>query len=99
MCFTRYTYRRVSVAYLQAQSHVQIFFFFRDELIDERIERRVSAMRAVVDLARVLRERKAISFKVGVSLSSNSFEYTLSLSQISLMQINTVCRVRMLCSA
>lgn len=36
----------------------------RHELIDETIERRVSAMRSVVDLVRVLRERNSVPVKV-----------------------------------
>lgn len=35
------------------------------QFIDETVERRVSAMRVVVEIVRTLRERKGISVKVG----------------------------------
>ncbi|VDK55963.1 unnamed protein product [Anisakis simplex] len=49
----------------------------KSELIDESVERRVAAMRAVVDLVRVLRERKAIPVKVS-AFGSCSFHFVLS---------------------
>lgn len=44
-------------------------FSCRSDLIDESVERRVAAMRAVVDLVRVVRERKSIPVKVGAIAS------------------------------
>ncbi|VDD89833.1 unnamed protein product [Enterobius vermicularis] len=70
----------------------------RTDLIDEVVERRVSAMRSVVDLVRVLRERKGIPVKyplkelVVINRDSVFLEDLVSLQSYVLLETN----VRML---
>ena len=40
---------------------------FREDLIDKEIERRVALMLSVIELGRVVRERKTLPLKVGIA--------------------------------
>lgn len=66
----------------------------KSELIDESVERRVAAMRAVVDLVRVLRERKAIPVKyplkemVVINRDSQFLDDLVSLENYILLELN-----------
>ena len=44
-----------------------VFVFSREDLIHKEIERRVALMQTVIDLGRVVRERKTLPIKVGTS--------------------------------
>ena len=41
---------------------------FRENLIHEEIERRVALMQTVIELGRVVRDRKTLPLKVGIAL-------------------------------
>lgn len=45
-------------------------FLLRENLIDEEIERRVALMQTVIELGRVVRERKTLPLKVGITLTT-----------------------------
>lgn len=45
---------------------VWIVFFSRESLIDKRIESAVSQMQSVIELGRVIRERKTLPIKVSL---------------------------------
>ena len=44
---------------------------FREDLIHDEIERRVALMQTVIDLGRVVRDRKTLPLKVGITLNIN----------------------------
>ncbi len=41
-----------------------VFLFFRESVIDKRIESAVSQMQSVIELGRVIRDRKTLPVKV-----------------------------------
>ena len=45
------------------------FFIFRENLIHKEIERRVALMQTVIELGRVVRDRKTLPLKVGITLN------------------------------
>lgn len=48
------------------------FVFFRESLIDKRIESAVSQMQSVIELGRVIRERKTLPIKVSLCQFTSS---------------------------
>ena len=58
-------------------------FLSRDELIDVNIERAVSKMQAVIELGRVIRDRKTMPMKVSVA--------SVNLGEVSVMTSREYC--------
>lgn len=50
-------------------------FLLREILIDQEIERRVALMQTVIELGRVVRERKTLPLKVGIANSASITTY------------------------
>lgn len=52
--------------------HLFLFLLFRESLIDKRIESAVSQMQSVIELGRVIRDRKTMPIKVSYHLHLHS---------------------------
>ena len=55
--------------FLENANFIIIFLMSRENLIHKEIERRVALMQTVIELGRVVRDRKTLPLKVGVTLN------------------------------
>lgn len=53
-----------------------VFLFFRERVIDKRIESAVSQMQSVIELGRVIRDRKTLPVKVNHQFYSKCKRYS-----------------------
>jgi len=58
----------------------------RENLIHQEIERRVALMQTVIELGRVVRDRKTLPLKVGISLKKRLFK-TLKLVHKAMLSV------------
>lgn len=67
--------------------YLLLYFFSRESLIDKRIESAVSQMQSVIELGRVIRERKTLPIKVNHPFYLNQ-TYTRLNSEKILIKLN-----------